>query len=263
VLHLGGGAADRPYFISHGRQLAVNVYKPYQETEYHALQVGVTRPLTKGLLVKGHYTYSHSMALGTSYQLPTAEAQDRNWALAAGDRPHTTTMSFVYQLPWQTAGSGGNIAKVLVSDWQINGIFMAFSGSPFTVTADGTALNTPGNPQTADLVGSVTKVGMIGAGGTYFDPTAWAQPEGIRFGNTRLNQFRGPGGWNLDFSLFRTFPIATRQKLELRVEASNLTNTPKFGNPTSSITRGDFMRIFSLYNAYAERQVRLALRYSF
>jgi hypothetical protein len=263
VLHLGGGAADRPYFISHGRQLAVNVYKPYQKSEYHALQVGVTRPLTNGLLVKGHYTYSHSMALGTSYQLPTAEADDRNWALAGGDRPHTATMSFVYQLPWQTTGSAGNIAKFLVSDWQVNGIFMAFSGSPFTVTADGTALNTPGNTQTADLVGSVTKVGMIGAGGTYFDPNAWAQPEGIRFGNTRLNQFRGPGGWNLDFSLFRTFPIATRQKLEVRVEASNLTNTPKFGNPTSSITSGDFMRIFSLYNAYAERQVRLALRYSF
>ncbi len=85
----------------------------------------------------------------------------------------------------------------------------------------------------------------------------------MRFGNSRLNQFRGPGGWNLDFSVFRTFPIAARQKLELRVEASNLTNTPKFANPIANITSGDFMRIFGLYNAYAERQVRLAVRYSF
>src|SRR4029453_17557438 len=99
--------------------------------------------------------------------------------------------------------------------------------------------------------------------GFYFDPAAWAQPEGVRFGDTRVNQFRGPGGWNLDFSLFRTFPIAARQKLEFRVEASNLTNTPKFANPTSNITSGDFMRIFGLYGAYAERQGRLALRYSF
>jgi hypothetical protein len=152
---------------------------------------------------------------------------------------------------------------MLIRDWQVNGIFMAFSGSPFTVTADGTTLNTPGNTQTADLVGTVTKVGQIGAEGTYFDPSAWAQPEGIRFGNARLNQFRGPGGWNLDFSVFRTVPITARQKLELRVEGSNITNTPKYGNPTGSITSGDFMRIFSLYNAYAERQVRLALRYSF
>ena len=42
-----------------------------------------------------------------------------------------------------------------------------------------------------------------------------------------------------------------------------MTNTFKFANPTGSFTSGDFMRIFSLYTAYAERQVRLAVRYSF
>jgi len=263
VQHLGGGAADRPYFATHGRQLAVNVYVPYRDSDYNALQVGVTRPLTNGLLLKGHYTYSRSMALAYNYQLPTEEAADRNWALAAGDRPHTMTMSFVYMLPWQTSTGGRSIVKAIINDWQVNGIFQAFSGSPFTVTADATELNTPNNTQTADLVGTVTKVGGIGAEGVYMDPAAWAQPTGVRFGTSRLNQFRGPGGWNLDFSLFRTFPIAARQRLEFRVEAANLTNTPKFGNPTSSFTSGDFMRIFSLYNAYAERQVRLAIRYSF
>jgi outer membrane receptor protein involved in Fe transport len=263
VQHLGGGAADRPYFVTHGRQIAVNVYRPYTRSDYNALQIGVTRPLTNGLLLKGHYTYSRSMALGYSYQLPTAEAEDRNWALANSDRPHTLTMSFVYLLPWQTSTGGRSIVKTIINDWQVNGIFQAFSGSPFTVTADATELNTPNNTQTADLVGPVTKVGGIGAEGVYLDPAAWAAPQGVRFGTSRLNQFRGPGGWNLDFSVFRTFPIAARQKLELRVEAANLTNTPKFGNPTSSFTSGDFMRIFSLYNAYAERQVRLAVRYSF
>jgi hypothetical protein len=78
-----------------------------------------------------------------------------------------------------------------------------------------------------------------------------------------LNQFTGPGGWNLDFSVFRAFPITVKHKLELRVEGSNITNTTKFGNPTSSITSGDFMRIFGLNSAFAQRQVRLAVRYSF
>ena len=52
-------------------------------------------------------------------------------------------------------------------------------------------------------------------------------------------------------------------RIEARVEASNLTNTPKFGNPTSNVNSGDFMRILSLYGSYAERQIRLAVRYSF
>ncbi len=263
VQRLGGGDADRPYFASHGRQLDIEIYSPYRRTSYHALQVGITRPFTQGLLLKGHYTLSRSKALRTDYELETPEAQDRNWALANGDRPHTFQMAFVYQLPWRADGSRQSITRMLVNDWQINGIFGAFSGSPFTVTADGTTLNTPGNLQTADLVGDVEKVGEIGAAGVYYDPTAWAQPEGIRFGNTRPNQFRGPGGWNLDLSVFRAFRLRGTHRLEARVEAHNVTDTPKFGNPTGNLQSGDFMRIFGLYNAYAERQIRLGLRYSF
>jgi len=263
VQHLGGGDTDRPYFVSDGRQLDIEIYSPYRKTSYHALQVGVTRPFTQGLLLKGHYTLSRSKALRTNYEVPTPEAQDRNWALANGDRPHTLQMAFVYQLPWRSDTSQGGIARGLINDWQVNGIVGAFSGSPFSVTADGTTLNTPGNTQTADLVGEVRKIGDIGAAGYYLDPSAWAQPEGIRFGTTRLNQFRGPGGWNLDLSVFRSFALGGTRRIEARIEAANVTDTPKFGNPTSNLQSGDFMRIFGLYNAYAERQVRLAVRYSF
>jgi hypothetical protein len=262
---LGGGGLDRPYLLSHGRQLAVDVFAPYgrPSRDYKALQVGVSRPLTQGLLLKGHYTYSSSWAIGTMYELPDPAVQERNWAPAGGSRPHTFTMAFLYRLPWTSSGGYSGIAKTLISDWQINGIFQAFNGAPFTVTASGTELNTPGNAQTADLVGTVTKVGKIGADGVYYDPAAWAQPTGVRFGDTLLNQFRGPGGWNLDLSVFRTFPIGGRHRLETRIEATNVTDTPKFANPTSSFTSGDFMRIFGLNSAFTERQVRIGLRYSF
>lgn len=262
VRTLGGGEADRPYFESHGRQLSIEIYSPYRKTAYHAMQIGITRPFTQGLLVKGHYTLSRSKALRTDYELATPEAQARNWALANGDRPHVFQMAFVYQLPWRSEGTRG-LARALINDWQINGIFGAFSGSPFTVTADDNTLNTPGNTQTADLVGEVRKIGDIGAEGTYYDPSAWAQPEGVRFGNTRINQFRGPGGWNLDLSVFRSFRLTGTHRIEARVEANNVTNKTNFGNPNGNLESGDFMRIFGLYGSYAERQVRLAVRYSF
>ena len=262
VQHLGGGDADRPYFASHGRQLSIEIYSPYRKTTYHALQIGLTRPFTQGLMLKGHYTLSRSKALRTDYELPTPEAQERNWALANGDRPHVFQMAFVYQLPWRANGNR-SIARMLINDWQVNGIFGAFSGSPFTVTADGTTLNTPGNTQTADLVGDVRKIGAIGANGYYYDPAAWAQPEGVRFGNTRINQFRGPGGWNLDLSVFRSFLLTGTHRIEARIEANNVTNKTNFGNPNGNLQSGDFMRIFGLYGSYGERQVRLAVRYSF
>jgi hypothetical protein len=263
VRHLGGGDTDRQYFQSFGRLNSIEIYSPWRKTTYHALQVGITRPFTQGLLLKGHYTLGRSMALRTDYELPTPEAQDRNWALANSDRRHTLQMAFVYQLPWHSEGVRAPIAKALINDWQINGILAAFSGAPFTVTADGTALNTPDNLQTADLVGSLNKIGAIGAAGYYYDPSAWAQPDGVRFGTSRINQFRGPGGWNLDLSVFRSFNLGGSRRVEARIEATNVTNTWKFANPTNSFTSGNFMRVLSLNSSYAGRQIRLAARYSF
>ncbi len=103
----------------------------------------------------------------------------------------------------------------------------------------------------------------MGASGTYFDPAAWAQPQGVRFGNTGRNQFYGPGGVNLDLSLFRAFPLGGTRRLEFRIEGFNVTNTPKFGNPVGGVTSGNFMRILGTLNGYSERQFRLGLRFAF
>ena len=92
--------------------------------------------------------------------------------------------------------------------------------------------------------------------------------KGVRFGNTERNQFRGPGGWNLDLSFFRAFPIGGSKRLEFRLEGANITNTPKFAVPGNDITTPNFMRITALFNnngvpAYPDRQFRLGLRFSF
>ncbi len=43
---------------------------------------------------------------------------------------------------------------------------------------------------------------------------------------TRRNAFRGPGHWNLDFGLYKTFKITERVGLQLRGEAFNMFNHP-------------------------------------
>ena len=122
--------------------------------------------------------------------------------------------------------------------------------------------------QDDSLVGEVTHIGEIGGSGTYYDPSAWVQPQGVRFGNTGRTQFRGPGGVNLDLSLFRAVPMGGARRLEFRVEAANITNTPKFVNPTRDVNSGSFMRITGTFGtattgAYFERQIRFGLRFSF
>ena len=266
----GGGAQSRPYFISHGRQLSIDSWGQRLETRYNSLQVALNKPFTHGLMFKGAYTLSKSMnesdndgRTGLTWEHPLE--QHRNWALAGFDRTHNLQLGFAYQLPWQTVdGYGRNVAKLLINDWQINGVFAAFSGTPFTVTADGTSLNTPGVTQTADLVGDFNVLGNIGSAGKWFDTAAFGQPTGVRIGDTGRNQFRGPSAWSLDLSLFRVFPIGGTRKLEARVQANNILNHPVFGNPSSGITSGTFGQITGLgANAYIERQIQLGLRFTF
>jgi len=269
---IGSGNAGRPY-ASMGRFRDLKSWGQRLKTRYHALQVAVNRPFIKGLLLKGAYTLSRSKNMadddgwvGLTFNSPSEVG--RNFALAGFDRTHNFQMGFVYQLPWQSDGGYRGIGRAIVSDWQVNGTFGAFSGTPFTVTASGAVVNTPSNQQTADLVGNVRNIGGIGAAGTYYDPSAWAQPQGVRFGNTGRNSVRGPGGVNLDMSFFRAFPVGGVRRLEFRVEVANITNTPKYANPDGNVQSANFMRITGVIGgllapAYPERQVRLGLRFSF
>ncbi|HXB68326.1 MAG TPA: hypothetical protein VNY05_08785 [Candidatus Acidoferrales bacterium] len=147
------------------------------------------------------------------------------------------------------------------------------SGTPFTVATSGTSLNSPGNTQTADQVlPTVEILGGHGVGQPYFNPLAFAPVTDVRFGNSGRDILRGPGFFNLDGSVFRTFGLTERFKPPFRAEAFGLTNTPQFGNPgatVSSATRNadGSIKAFNGYteitSATGERQLRFALKLTF
>jgi hypothetical protein len=272
----GGGTASRPFFATRGRTIALNSWGPRTKTDYHSLQMALNRPFKNGLLIKGAYTLSRSKNMtdedGWASLLWNAPSQyDRNYALAGYDRPHVFQMAFVYELPYKTSDPGNPVLKAILGDWQVNGIYSAFSGTPFTITANSAEINMPGNQQTADQVSDYREIGDKGSAGLFFDPTAFAQPQGVRFGETGRNQFRGPGVWNLDFSVFRGFRLGGSRRAEFRTEVFNLTNSPHWRSPlgtntttdtggTINVTDANFGRNF---NVYGERQIRLGLRFSF
>jgi Carboxypeptidase regulatory-like domain len=275
---LGSGNNGRPY-AALGRFIAINSWGERLKTQYNSLQVALNKPFTRGLMLKGAYTLSKAMNESdndgrATLNFNTPSELYRNWAPAGFDRRHNLQLGFVYQLPWQSNNGYGSFAKALAHDWQINGVFAAFSGNPFTMIASGTTLNTPSNDaggtggaNLADLVGTYTVTGDIGAAGPWFDASAFSQPQGVRFGNTGRNQFYGPGGNNLDLSVFRTFPVG-QQRIEARIEIGNVFNSGVFANPNNNVTSGTFGQITAVANNngasfYPERQVRLGIRYTF
>jgi hypothetical protein len=264
---IGVGDNGRPY-ASLGRRIAILSWGQRLITRYHALQVGINRPLSDGLMIKGAYTFGKSMNMadddgwiGVDYNTPSQ--YHRNYALAGFDRKHNLQIGFVYEVPYKLQDSEGGVLRYILGDWQLNGVFGAFSGTPFSITANGAVLNTPGNPQRADQLADAVHVGEVGATGLYYERTSWAQPTGVRFGNSGRNSVRGPGGVNLDLSLFRTVHLGGRKSVEFRAEAFNVTNTPKFANPTADVNSGSFMQVLGTISGYSERQIRLGVRFAF
>jgi hypothetical protein len=283
----GAGPTGRPLYATQGRRITANMWDGWISGNYHGMQLALNRQFTKGLFLKGAYTWSKTINLTdddgwASVMWNWEPVIRRNRAVAGYDRTHMFTMGFVYELPFgpnKTWAQTGWLSQLL-RGWQTNGVFSAYTGLPFTVFADGAQLNAPGNAQTADQVksGKVKILGEIGPNKMWFDPLAFAQPTGVRFGTTGRNTMRGPGLWNLDLSLFRTFTLNERFKLEFKAEAFNATNTPKFANPGANVAAmrlnpdgsiqalNNFSSITSTLTALAtpsERQFRFGLRLSF
>jgi hypothetical protein len=75
------------------------------------------------------------------------------------------------------------------------------------------------------------------ANSPYFDGTAFTNPAASTLGTTGRNLLRGPGFFNMDENVSRTFSFKEgRIKLQLAGEAFNLTNTPSFSTPGSNAT---------------------------
>ncbi len=235
-------------------------------SKYHSLQVAVNRPFKNGLLLKGAYTWSKAMNetdddgwTGLTWNIPSQYS--RNYARAGYDRTHVLQMGFVYELPW--ARESTNILGYLIKDWQVNGIFSAFSGTPFTIGGNNPQLLAPGaGAITANQSGDVNVINDPGRDAKWIDPSIFSNPSGLTWGNSGRNAFRRPAVWNLDFSLFRNIPIG-RYRVEFRAQASNVLNHTRWLNPDTNQNSPTFMQFVSSGATDAPRIVQLGLRFQF
>ncbi|MBI3472103.1 MAG: TonB-dependent receptor [Candidatus Solibacter usitatus] len=259
----GAGSVGRPFNVLFGRTADVALRAHGLANNYNSLQTNLTRRFSGGLSFTAAYTYSKNMGTGDDQGGFIVQTDiRRNYGPTGYDRTHMFTASHIYQLPF---GAGKKFAQTgparyILGGWQLNGIFRRVTGAPFTVVADATPCNCPGNSNFADALRRTSILGGVGRGRLWFDTSAFTSPGPNRYGNTGRNGVRGPGFTNYDFSVFRTFPIHERTQLEFRAEAYNLSNTPRFGNPVNSVNSGSFGQILG---ASGEREVQFALRLTF
>ncbi len=263
----GSGLAGLPLYQAFGDNSPVMNSSGYLSSEYNSLQVAFNRQFSQGLMLKGAYTWSHAIDFtdddGWAQTGWFGSQFPRNRATAGFNVGQNFELGWVYELPF---GKGkkflnNGLVSQIIGGWQFAGIEACYTGTPFTVGANGTSLNAPDEVQTANQVMThVPFIGGVGPGAFYYSPAAFAPVTTVSYGNSGRNILRNPGVWNTDLNVVRTFPIKERLNLQFRAEFYNLPNTSHFNGPDNNVNDGTFMQITS---SYGERNIRFAVRLSF
>jgi len=114
--------------------------------------------------------------------------------------------------------------------------------------------------QTAD-----NKLAPSGAQGfvAYLNRAAFQNPALGTLGNMGRNNIEGPSFFNFDLALSRVFRVRESQRLEVRAEAFNVTNSLRPGNPSLSLTSPTFGVINQSATGAEPRIMQFALKYVF
>ena len=263
----GSNNNGRPQFAPFGRTGTSRTRTNQGKSQYHGLQIKADRRFQNGFLVTNSYTLGRSLDLAQENTgIGTPIDFDLSWARSDPDRLHNWVTSAVYELPWgpnKRWMNEGTLGKI-IGGWQLSGLFVAQSGVALTIGGN-SQLNTPGNTAFVNVNGEQTVIGKLGPGLPYFDTSVYPLPApGVQGNMKRHSGPEGPGFWQLDSSLFKRFPLGASRYGEFRIDAYNVTNSVRWGNPNtgfSTATGNNFGTITGTTGA--QRTVRFGGRIVF
>ena len=253
-------------------------------SSYNALETSLRKRFSHGLSFLASYTWSHSIDDVSSFNItgsasqPVAGENDLaqnpfNLAAERGpsmfDARHRLVLSYQWTLPFLQHSSAW-YGKIL-GDWQLNGIFTAMSGTPFTVF-DSNDVSLQG--QAPEISGfSSNRPNVVGNPNSgprttaeWFNTQAFQQlqPDPLGrfevFGDEGRNAVLGPRYVNWDFSAFKNIRLTESKELQFRGELFNVLNHTNFRLPVSDIESQTFGQIQS---DVAPRVIQVALKFLF
>jgi hypothetical protein len=201
-------------------------------SSYNALQADFERRLTKGLQLRGNFTWSKNLDVNSALTGAQASNQAqmvldrfnlrRDWGLSALNVKAQSSISARYELPY---------------GFQLNGIATLLSGFPFT-PVDGSNRSGDGdtrNPDRPSLNPAFQGQIVTGNPNQWFNPNAFILSTPGTWGNVGRGAFIGPGLVDVDLSLFKTFRLGERVSAQFRAEVFNVANHPNFASPNTTV----------------------------
>jgi len=284
-----------------GEQQNVNLYRPYSgctpanpdnclygsiglisgvaESSYNSLQTSLRKRLGGGLAFLASYTYSKTLddvssfnISGSSPQLVAGEndlAQNPHdlraeWGRSLFDARHRLVLSYEWQLPFWRDARGAY--RHVLGNWQLNGIFSASTGTPFTVYDSSDPSLQGQAPEISGFVGDRPDLAGDPNNGPktaseWFNTGAFQRVTQLgTFGNAGRNIVQAAGLAQWDFAAFKSFRLTESKALEFRAELFNVLNRVNFAVPNDDISSPTFGQVQS---ALPPRQIQFALKFLF
>jgi hypothetical protein len=223
---------------------------------YHSLQVGLSIANKRGFTVNLAYTYSHEIDDVSTDLTQVSDPFNIGYDRGSGsfDRRHDFNANYIYELPFFTKSSNV-LERTALGGWSVSGITVAESGTPAPITYNGSDVLGLGGGTTnrPNLVGSVSyphsRLAWFNTG-AFAAPTApWAGGANQGFGNAAKDVIVGPGLYNTNLSLFKSFSFkAEGPTLQVRFETFNTFNHTEPNNIDQGTNDGNFGQVTTTYD---------------
>jgi hypothetical protein len=249
---------------------------------YNSLQLSLSQREWHGLTYTVNYTWAKEIDnagnFRSGYAIPAAaNAMGQSWkqdridrSLGAGEQPQALHFFGTYDLPFGTGkiGSGSRLVRWVAGNWGLSWIASYGSGGPLQITSSGcTAVGqstcypnyAPGFSGPVRINGGWGK-GVLrnNASSIHFiDVNAFSNPTSTQIGDvsrTAPYGLFGPGGYDIDAGVRRTFPITRRINFQFNAEAFNVMNNVNLGGINTNISSSNFGTISRQTNASRDWQ---------
>ena len=223
-------------------------------SNYNGVTVAVKEQLTRGFSGQFSYTFSHTLDNVSNggidpysvhdsllNQISPFSATSLNYSNADYDVRHSLNASYVWDLPVKFQNRA---LDTIAGGWTVSGTFFYRTGLPFSVLDDTTtgALKAGGtNLQNVTVLGQPIGAVPLTCGGASvntpcFSESQFASGAAVTtFGTIPRNSFRGPGYFNTDLGLKKTFHFHERLAFTVGANAYNILNHVNYANPISNL----------------------------
>lgn len=254
-----------------------NLWRPYggygnlrQEenatnSSYNSLQTILRMQNRHGLSLEFAYTYSHEIDI-QSADLTTAtlsgsggtlsDPYNKNYDRGSGnfDRRHIFNANYIYNLPFFAHATG--VTRAALGGWVFSGVTQAEAGTPVNIHYNGPNVlglggNTTNRPNVVAPRGYPKDQMQWFKTSAFADPVApWNGGGNQGFGNARKDAVVGPGLFNWNLSLYKSFPFTSRAegpRFQFRVETFNTFNHTEFNSIDTGTNDSTYGQVTSTY----------------